>query len=99
MRDIQQYFPEEVSWAKFEVVCYVTFIILGFLLNWKFMLFLIPFNYLGNCLSSLNGFYEHFGGVYLIVQGDAQKRTVDLQPTVVVDEAKLPELVHEEAHS
>jgi hypothetical protein len=44
-------------------------------------------------------FYEHFGGVYLIVQGDAQKRTVDLQPTVVVDEAKLPELVHEEAHS
>jgi len=62
MQDIKQYFPEEAGWAKFEVVCYVAFIILGFVLSWKFMLFLIPFNYLGNCLSSLNGFYEHFGG-------------------------------------
>ena len=31
------------------------------------------------------------------MQNDAQKRTVDLQRPVVFDEAKLPELVHEEA--
>ena len=36
---------------------------------------------------------------YLVAQDHAQKRTVDFQPIVVVDEAELPELVHEEAHS
>ena len=36
---------------------------------------------------------------HLVVQDHAQKRTVDFQPIVVVDETKLPELVHEEAHS
>ena len=35
--------------------------------------------------------------VKLIVQDDAQKRAMDFQSTVVVDEAKFQELVHEEA--
>lgn len=50
------------DWGAFEVACFIGMVIVGFLLNWKFMLFIIPFNYLGNCLSSLNGYYEHFGG-------------------------------------
>ena len=35
--------------------------------------------------------------LWLVVQDDIQQRTVDLDPTVVVYEAKLPKLVHEEA--
>jgi hypothetical protein len=33
------------------------------------------------------------------VQDNGKKRTIHLQPTVAVDEAKLSELVHEEIHS
>jgi fatty acid desaturase len=31
-------------------------------INWKAILFILPFYYLGHSLSSLNGYYEHFGG-------------------------------------
>jgi len=33
------------------------------------------------------------------VQDNGKKRAIHLQPAVVVDEAKLSELVHEEIHS
>lgn len=33
-----------------------------FMYNWKFVLFFLPFFYLGNCLSYLNSYYKHFGG-------------------------------------
>jgi len=35
----------------------------------------------------------------LIVQDNAEKRAIYLQTTVVVDESKLSEFVHEEIHS
>lgn len=35
----------------------------------------------------------------LVVQHDTKQRTMHLQATVVVNESKLPELVHEEIHS
>jgi hypothetical protein len=35
----------------------------------------------------------------LVVQDDIQQRTVDLQLAVVLDEAQLPESVHEKADS
>ena len=31
------------------------------LLNWQFVLFLVPFYYLGQCLSFLIAYYEHLG--------------------------------------
>ncbi len=34
-------------------------VIAAFVYNWKAVLFYVPFYYLGNCLSSLNGYYEH----------------------------------------
>ena len=37
-------------------------VILGFFLNWKFMLFFFPCYYFGHCLSYLNGYYLHYGG-------------------------------------
>jgi fatty acid desaturase len=60
--EIKKRSEADAQWGRIEIIAYVSFIVLGFILNWQFMLFLIPFNYLGNCLSSLNGFYEHFGG-------------------------------------
>ena len=35
----------------------------------------------------------------LVVQDNAEKRAIHLQPAVVVDQAQLSEFVHEEIHS
>ena len=35
---------------------------LAFYLNWRFMVYFLPFYYFGHCLSYLNGYYLHFGG-------------------------------------
>jgi len=39
------------------------------------------------------------GWTELLVEDNAEKRAIHLQPAVVVDEAKLSEFVHEEIHS
>ena len=38
------------------------------------------------------------GGRHLVVEDDTQQGTVNLQAPVVVNEAQLPKLVHEETH-
>jgi fatty acid desaturase len=54
--------PREAFWGVTELVSFVgTFVILG-ILNWHYILFLLPFWYLGHCLSYLNGYYRHYGG-------------------------------------
>ena len=32
------------------------------LVDWRAVVFLVPFYYLGECLSQLNGYFEHLGG-------------------------------------
>ena len=49
-------------WGVFEIASWVTLCIVGFILNWKFMCFYIPFYYLGHCFSYLNGYFLHYGG-------------------------------------
>lgn len=52
-----------LAWfGVFEIVTVITIAILGIIFNWQFMLFMLPFYFIGNCLSSLNGFYEHWRG-------------------------------------
>jgi fatty acid desaturase len=46
----------------FEIASWVTLLILGFVFNWKFMCFYLPFYYFGHCLSYLNGYFLHYGG-------------------------------------
>jgi fatty acid desaturase len=60
-KEIRRRSPSLAWFGVFEIICVIAMVIIGFILNWKFMLFMIPFYYLGNCLSSLNGFYEHYG--------------------------------------
>jgi fatty acid desaturase len=31
-------------------------------INWRFMVFFLPFWYLGHCFSFLNGYFRHYGG-------------------------------------
>jgi fatty acid desaturase len=49
-------------WGCVEIASWVCLCILGFILNWRFMCFYLPFYYLGHCLSYLNGYFLHYGG-------------------------------------
>ena len=51
--------PFDAAWGRFELYAFITLVLCGLAYNWKAMLFFAPFYYLGNCLSSLNGYYEH----------------------------------------
>ncbi len=51
--------PFDARWGKFELWAFISLALLAFVYDWKAVLFMVPFYYLGNCLSSLNGYYEH----------------------------------------
>ena len=61
-REIKKSNPTEARWGLFEMGLTGVMLVGGFLLNWKFTLFFLPCWYLGNSLSYLNGYFEHFGG-------------------------------------
>lgn len=50
----------DVRWAKFEDAAHYAWFALGFLINWKFMLYFLPFYYLGHVFSMMVGYYEHY---------------------------------------
>jgi fatty acid desaturase len=50
------------NFGVFEIFASVLFVIAGLIINWKATLCLVPFYYIGHCLSYLNGYYEHFNG-------------------------------------
>jgi fatty acid desaturase len=61
-RDIYRLSPREAWWGVFEIVLFLAVFVVAFVLNWKFMLYFLPFWYFGHCLSYLNGYYLHLGG-------------------------------------
>jgi len=52
----------DMRWGQAEMAVVVVFYAILAYVNWRFVLYMVPFYYLGHSLSSLNGFYEHFGG-------------------------------------
>lgn len=54
--------PFDADWGRLEIASFALFVVAMALISWKAVLFLIPFYYLGECLSQLNGYYEHFRG-------------------------------------
>ncbi len=52
----------QATQAKVELAYLILFIAVLALHDWRSVLFIVPFNYLGQSLSSLNGYYEHLGG-------------------------------------
>jgi fatty acid desaturase len=61
-REVAKHSPADAKWGIIEMAIIGVCMVGGFLLNWKFMIYLLPFWYLGHCLSNLNGYFEHFGG-------------------------------------
>ena len=61
-KEIKRKSPFLANFGIFEIATSISFVVIGFIINWRCMLFLVPFYYLGHCLSSLNGFYEHWRG-------------------------------------
>jgi fatty acid desaturase len=61
-RDIKRLSNREAWWGVFEIAAFISLFIAGFIFNWRFMVFFLPFYYLGHCLSYLNGYYLHYGG-------------------------------------
>jgi fatty acid desaturase len=53
--------PKEARFAKVEVAADLLFYGILLFVDWRAVLCLVPFYYLGQSLSSLNGYYEHFG--------------------------------------
>ncbi|AJO80357.1 fatty acid desaturase [Pseudomonas sp. MRSN 12121] len=61
-QEMQRKRPADARWVKVEIgVTLLGYAALA-LYDWHAVLVLLPFWYLGQCLSSLNGYYEHLGG-------------------------------------
>lgn len=54
--------PFDALWGRIEIAAFAVFVVALATIDWKAVLFLLPFYYLGECLSQLNGYYEHLGG-------------------------------------
>lgn len=61
-RELKRRNPTDARWGVFEIIAFVAFFATLAVLNWKFMVFFLPFYYLGHCLSYLNGYFEHYAG-------------------------------------
>ena len=51
----------EAWWGVAEVVMFLSFFVAMGVANWHFIVYFLPFWYLGHCLSYLNGYYLHYG--------------------------------------
>ena len=60
-RAIRRRQPAEAAWALAEIAAVIALYGAIAIYDWRFVLCMLPFYYLGHSLSSLNGFYEHFG--------------------------------------
>ena len=54
--------PFDALWGRIEIAAFALLVIGLAFLDWRAVLFLVPFYYLGDCLSQLNGYYEHLNG-------------------------------------
>jgi len=61
-RELAKRGPSEARWGKIELGSLIATMALLALLNWRYMIFFLPFMYFGHCLSYLNGYYLHYGG-------------------------------------
>ncbi|MGE3142188.1 MAG: fatty acid desaturase [Hyphomonadaceae bacterium] len=52
----------DALWGRIEICAFIALVIAGLIVEWKAVIFLIPFYYFGECLSNLNGYYEHYRG-------------------------------------
>jgi fatty acid desaturase len=61
-RAIHKRNPAEAVWGVAEIVCFIVLYVGLGVLNWRFIVWFLPFYYFGHCLSYLNGYYLHYRG-------------------------------------
>jgi len=61
-RAVKRKSPFSAWWGIFELAAWVAAVAVAFAHDWHAILFFLPFYYAGHCLSSLNGYYEHYRG-------------------------------------
>ena len=52
----------EARWGNVELATFMLTLAVMAFFNWRFIVYFLPFMYLGHCMSYLNGYYRHFGG-------------------------------------
>ena len=52
----------DAEFGRFEIAAFICMVLGLLVVDPRAVLFLVPFYYFGECLSSLNGYFEHFGG-------------------------------------
>ncbi len=60
-RELRRRNPADARWGVVELASFVAFFTLLGIANWRFIVFFLPFWYLGHCLAYANGYYMHFG--------------------------------------
>jgi len=61
-RNLKKQNPAKARWGLIELSCLAFMVFCLAIYNWRAIVFIIPFYYIGHCLSYLNGYYEHFHG-------------------------------------
>ncbi len=54
--------PANAHFGIIELACLALMLLIMTFINIKALFIMVIFNFLGNCLSSLNGYYEHYNG-------------------------------------
>jgi len=54
--------PRDAVFGRIEIGAITAYILALAVIDWRAVMFLVPFYYLGECLSQLNGYYEHYRG-------------------------------------
>jgi len=69
-KDLQKRKNGDEFWGNIELAAFATTLLVMAIIvpsnpihfiNWRFMLYFLPFWYLGHCFSYLNGYYRHYG--------------------------------------
>ena len=61
-RELKKRGVTEVRWGNIELASFILVLATMAFFNWRFIVYFLPFFYLGHCFSYLNGYYRHFGG-------------------------------------
>jgi fatty acid desaturase len=60
-RELRKRGRSELLWGNIELAAFITTLAVMAYLNWRYLLFFLPFYYLGHCFSYLNGYFRHYG--------------------------------------
>ncbi len=60
-RELSKRGKTEMRWGNLELASFAITLFVMFCFNWRFIVYFLPFFYLGHCFSYLNGYFRHYG--------------------------------------